>query len=810
MQLSKKISSIIIFFFILLFSQNIKAQDTEIDSLLNEFRTTNIDTTKVNILNTITQKLYYSNSDTAYYFASESIKLCKEINFKKGLAHAYKLRGIVCFYQANIDKSMENFHLSLSTYQEMGDKNGEAKIYNNMGIIYKTKGKYKKAIEQYEKCINVLIEIDDKNKLFGVYTNIATIYSFLGKYNLAIEYNFNALKVIDEIEKPNDDIIEVQAIINMNIASIYDKQDDYKNARKHLSIALKVYQSINLERGIADTYINLGSVENNEADTINNKKEKEKKYLKAIEYYNKALGIYTDNAKIATANYHIGDSYNKLENYTQSIEFFNKSLELFQKIEDPKGMALCYNGIGEYFFQKEEFNKAIINLQKALNIGTEIGHKESIQDAAEWLSKAYNEIGQYQKAYQTHVLFKQMHDSLFKKENERKQTELSMQFEFDKEEKAKKIQHEAELENQEIIHKAKTRQMRIVIISALLGVILLILLSLFIFRSYNTKKKANLTLKLKNAEIFQQKEEIETQRDEITAQKDDIEKHHKTVLHQKRNIESSIIYAQRIQEAVIPNSDFIKQYLKDYFILFKPRDIVSGDFYWTAKITKNGTTNLIIVASDCTGHGVPGAFMSMLGISFLNEIVNRIEKLQANLILNQLRELIIKSLHQRDFKSESKDGMDIALTIIEPENKTLQYAGAYNPLYLIRNKKYDLPSIEKEQSRLHNIDKCEYNLFEIKADRMPIGIYFKDNPSFNNYKIQLQKEDKIYLFSDGYADQFGGKLNRKYTYKNFKNLLLKNNRETMNQQHKILEQTHNKWKQDFNQLDDIIIIGIQI
>ena len=784
---------------IFLFAQNLFAQNTKTDSLLNEYQTTNIDTTKVNILNTISQNLSYSNSDTAYYYSSKAIELSKNINFLKGLALAYKIRGIICFYQGDIDKSMENFNSSLETYQEMGNKNGEAKIYNNMGVIYKARAKYEEAIEHYKKCIEVLKDLDDKNTLITVYSNIAITYSFQGNYNSSIEYNFNALKIIENMDTISDETEENQATIFMNIGLIYQKQNDTRNAKKYLNKALDIYISNNFNRGIADTYINLGSVE---YDGNN--------YVKAIEFYNKALKIYTDDFKIATSNYHIGNSYNKLDDYAKSIEFFNTGLELYTKVDDPNGQAMCYNGIGEYYFQQGNYQKSIINLEKALNIGLQIGNVRTIENASEWLSLSYSKTGQYKKAYKTHVQFKEMHDSLFTKDNERKQTELAMNYEFDKEKKTKEIQHQAELKHQKIIHKAKTHQMRIIILSAFLGVALLMLLSLFIFKSYKTKQKANESLKLKNAEIFQQKEEIETQRDEIEEKKNDIEINHKIVVQQNKEIGASIHYAQRIQKAVLPNSNFIKQYLNDYFILFRPRDIVSGDFYWTAKVERNNTTYLIIAASDCTGHGVPGAFMSMLGISFLNEIVNKTDRMQANLILNQLREYVIKSLHQRDDKSESKDGMDIALTVINTENKELQFSGAYNSLYLIRNKNIDLPKTAHNKSKYLEYNKGEYNLFEIKADRMPIGIYVKSNASFTNYQLQLQKNDKIYLFSDGYADQFGGKYDRKYTPKNFKNLLLDICSQKMIEQQKIIDQTHLEWKANRKQLDDIIIIGVEV
>ncbi|MCF6184899.1 MAG: SpoIIE family protein phosphatase, partial [Bacteroidales bacterium] len=217
-----------------------------------------------------------------------------------------------------------------------------------------------------------------------------------------------------------------------------------------------------------------------------------------------------------------------------------------------------------------------------------------------------------------------------------------------------------------------------------------------------------------------------------------VEKAKDKIEKQQKNIMDSIHYAGRIQEAVLPPDEFLNRILGEHFVLFRPRDIVSGDFYWA---TQRGDKT-VIVAADCTGHGVPGAFMSMLGISFLNEIVNKEEILQANIILNRLRENVKKSLRQTGKENEAKDGMDIALCIIDKKEMKIQYAGAYNPLLIIRN---------EEISR-------------IKADRMPIGIYLREKESFTNNIIDIHKGDLLYIFSDGYVDQFGGETDSKIRF----------------------------------------------
>ena len=269
-------------------------------------------------------------------------------------------------------------------------------------------------------------------------------------------------------------------------------------------------------------------------------------------------------------------------------------------------------------------------------------------------------------------------------------------------------------------------------------------------------------IKEKTAEIVEQKDEIEKQNEEITA---------------------SLKYAERIQKAVVPTNERAQQLLPEHFVLWRPRDIVSGDFWWMTE--KNGL--VAIVAADCTGHGVPGAFVSMLGVSFLNEIVGKMEHLQADIILNQLRTHVKTTMKQTGKSGESKDGMDIGLIILDLANNRIQYAGAYNPLFLIR----------------------DGELLETKATRNPIGIYIKE-VDFTNHIIDVQKGDTLYIFSDGFVDQFGGEKGGKFKTKNFKELLLKIQHLPMLEQELLLDRTVDDWRGELEQVDDIIIVGIRI
>ncbi len=296
----------------------------------------------------------------------------------------------------------------------------------------------------------------------------------------------------------------------------------------------------------------------------------------------------------------------------------------------------------------------------------------------------------------------------------------------------------------------------------------------FVYVNYRNKKRANEILEEKNRLITAQKDEIKQQKDIAEMQRDQI-------TYQKKHITDSIHYALRIQRAILPSLELFSDEI-DHFVLYKPRDIVSGDFYWV-----NKRDNLwIVITADCTGHGVPGAFMSMLGISFLNEIVINKQIQRPDLILNELRDNVIKSLKQLDYQSDVKDGMDITVCTIDYNRNILEYAGANNPLFLIKNGE----------------------LNHIKGDKMPVAIHEEMKPfTLNTFK--LKKGDTFYTFSDGFVDQFGGPNQKKFLTKNFKNALMSMQDKSMYDQGLALDQIFENWKKEVDQVDDVTLIGIR-
>lgn len=291
-------------------------------------------------------------------------------------------------------------------------------------------------------------------------------------------------------------------------------------------------------------------------------------------------------------------------------------------------------------------------------------------------------------------------------------------------------------------------------------------------------------VKERTQEVVMQKEEIEAQKEEIEAQLDLTTEQMNTITWQNEQILDSIRYAERIQSAILPPEDALSNVLSDHFILFMPRDIVSGDYYWTSM----SDGRLMIAVADCTGHGVPGAFLSVMGISSLNEIVNSNKSLRAGEILEELRTYVVRSLHQKGSREEARDGIEIALCIIDLKRLSLEFAGANRPLYLVRDKE----------------------VIQHRGDRMPIGIYDQELRAFRTQTIPLQKGDSIYLFSDGYMDQLGGPGRKTFRVVRFRKLLREIQDHPMKEQEKILREQHESWKGNVEQIDDILVMGFRL
>jgi len=524
------------------------------------------------------------------------------------------------------------------------------------------------------------------------------------------------------------------------LARVYEGYGNYEYGLNYAQKALKEAKKIRYFEGEGDILSNLGLIYSRLSD-----------FDRALESYEKSLAIRKDqkNTKaIASSLNLIARTFSLKGEYPEALDYYQKSIDLRTKENDLSGLPWSHLGIASLKEKTGDLNGAAYHYNESLKLNRSFGEKRLEVQCLLGLGRIYTEqkkkkegLDHLQRALdiaeelKAKPILYEIHKALG--EFYEKTGDFSKALDFYK--LYQKI--EREVLNTESRNRLKNQQIA--------------------FATEQSKKEAEI-YQLKNVELKQAYDEIEEKNREIT---------------------DSIRYALRIQEAVLPQEELFKKFMPDHFIFFRPKDIVSGDFYW---MTQKDHFS-VIVAADCTGHGIPGAFMSMLGISFLNAIVGEMEKPVANEILEQLRAQIIKSLHQTGKEGEAKDGMDIALCVFNNKTNELEFAGAYNALYHIRNGE----------------------LTEIKADRMPIAIHWNEDPPFTNHKLQVENGDTIYLFSDGYADQFGGPDGKKFMSKQFKNLLLSVQDLSMEKQKDILAEKFDNWKSELPQIDDVILMGIR-
>ena len=651
---------------------------------------------------------------------------------------------------------------------KIDNKVKEATALNNIGLVFDDKADYTKALEYYLKALTIVEKENQQRLIANITNNVAIIYQNQGKYDLALDYHYKSLKIKEKI----------------------------KNSR-----------------GIGSSLHNIGLVYKLKGD-----------YDKSLEYYFKALAARkanNDDSGTAQTLNNIGSVYESKKQYEKSTPYFEQSLKIQEKLKGQYQLAVTLLSLGSNYINLKSFEKGHAYIDRALGISKEIGAKELLRFGYEVLSYSYSQTKNFEKAFEYQKLFIQVKDSILNAETSKQINELQTKYESEKKQKEiELLNKDKELQKTEI--KRQTTQKYALIA----GIVFMIFLSLIILKSYRDKRLANIQLKKlnneineqkteieeKNEELHQQNEEITTQRDEIEAQRDEISGQRDLVMEQKEQLEKihkevkdSINYAQRIQEAVLPMDETSRSVLGKHFILFKPRDVVSGDFYWFTQ----KENQLFIAIADCTGHGVPGAFMSMLGISFLNEIMSHNTVQTPAQILEEMRHYVISSMqqHATDDKAKAlsmKDGMDMALISIDKDTFKMQFAGANNPVYIVKSQK---PNVES--SELSNFQTLDFQLTELKPDKMPIAIHLNMSP-FTNQEVQLAKGDSIYLFSDGFADQFGGKHGKKLMYKTFKELILSNFNKPIEEQGPILEKALENWKGRFEQTDDIIVMGIKL
>lgn len=802
--------SILLLLFLSVFALNAQEKNKKtIDSLEQRVKACSSDTCRINTLNKLAKEYLSSNKvEKTVVFANKALEQSTKINYQRGIGEAINYLGKIEKRKTNYEKALQHYDKSLKIFEELKDTLWISRNLNNIGEIYVNWGQYENAIIIYERALKVKqINIKDKKGMAITLNSIGLVYLRLSRNEEAVKYFQNALKIFEEIG-----FTEGIASTYNNLGSIYQNtavgNDTIKlyKALDYFNKALILQKKQpHKEREVADLFNNIGNIYAQQADlyrsnilkskdknaTINIKRKFRTIKEKSIEYYSESLKsreLIKDKAGIASSYSNIGLAYSNIGEIfadnnalSKAQNYLQQALVIQKEQNNLVEISITYFNIAQNYFYMKQYDKAIPFLEQSQTIARDIKVKKTMLTNYLLFALIYDSLGNYKKALAFERQFSDVKDSITNEASVKAIQEMQTKYQTEKKEQQIKL-----LDSEKQLQETQIKQQRIIIFAFVGGFIIILIFSIIIYKQYREKKKANVLLAYQNAEIMQQKEEISAQRDEIEKRKEVAEKQRDEITEQKHEIDDSIRYAKRIQHAVLSQTEQVAPFVKEMFTMFKPKDVVSGDFYFVKYIERSDI--LIAAAADCTGHGVPGAFMSMLGVTFLNEICSKPEIQHANEVLNILREYVIKSLHQTGKFGEQKDGMDISLIALSIKNKTVEFSGANNPLYLIRNNE----------------------LIEFKGDKMPIGIHDRADLPFTNKTIPIEEGDCIYLFSDGFADQFGGEKGRKYMYKKFKDFFLSIHQKPMAEQQELLAQESVNWRGSLEQIDDQIIMGIRI
>ena len=583
---------------------------------------------------------------------------------------------------------------------------------------------------------NALIFAKVKEKL-------ALIYYLKGKYSESATLHLEAISLF---EKKGQLIEKANAMANL---AYEGKKRNLKSSINLMWEAIQIMQKEKERKHLAALFDNYGVL-----------LELNKNLDSALIYYNQALLIKKENNDSIGLPYslnNIAGIYFMQNKISEGLELINQSNKIRQNLKDFIGIAWNEYALGEMYYSNNKINDAKYHFQQSYSISNKVAYPDLRSKNQKYLAAIFSKQKRFDSAYYFLNTFFVLHDSLYNSQNQQQILEMETIFETEKKtSQIKLLNIDNKLKEQDIKKKKNTQNFLILIIT------LSILTVVFILRAYLQKIKTNKIIVTQKLEVEKQKHLVDEKQKEIT---------------------DSIKYAKRIQYALLAHDDLLKQNLQEHFVFFKPKDIVSGDFYWATSTGSGSNEKFYIAVCDSTGHGVPGAFMSLLNIGFLNEAINEKNIEKPNDIFNYVRLRLEKTITQEG----QYDGMDGILICYDKHANTIEYSAANNAPCLIKNNEF----------------------IELEKDRMPVGKGIRQQ-EFKLFSVDIQQGDYLYLYTDGFADQFGGERGKKFKYKALNELLLTTSKININSQKEVLRRTFDNWKGDLEQVDDVLIVGFRV
>lgn len=723
---------------------------------------------QANFLNELSFFYQQSYPDTSFYYAQQASAASEKASYQEGLAKAYLNLAIFYSHTTRYNFDSLNYYLTqgINVYQINQDSTRMAEAYYAISKSCFQNNYYNLAVQYGQYASEILESLDNKPMLARSLSLLCEVHNRVGDNALAVNRCIKSLRLYDELNiEP-----EKAALYNTLGSANYDMKI-YDKAKEYLMLAMEIAQQYNLHYELSDAYINMGEVLQQSHD-----------FEGALEYFRRSLALdqnNNDELGVSWAYFNIGKTFIMQGENEQALNLLEEALEISEQYNNLPLHARASLELGRAYYNLNDLEQSFVFLNQSLNSAKKLGTSPMLKDCYFNLAKYYDKIGDLENALVHFRLYDIEKEFLYEKEKSQKVTEIEALYELDKKDDQIEILQQ---ENQIQVLLA-TEQMllanerKLFNYALMVSIVLLGGLGTVLFSKYRLKIQANKKLEKQKEAINQQKLKIEKQRDEIITKS-------KLLEESSRDIKDSIMYAKRIQLSLLPEKSQLKNVFPDSFVFFKPKDIVSGDFYWLHEMEGK----VIVAALDCTGHGVPGAFMTVLANSILNQLVLENKISTPNVMLSLMDSRIRQTLHQHHPESTNTDGLDMAICFIDRSTLEVCYSGAQMNAYYTLNDK----------------------LGQFQSDRYSIGGAQFTDKYFTNKCVQLKRGSMLYLASDGFQDQFGGSQDKKFMRNRFRNLLnCLQNRSTADQYQNI-QDTFEEWQGDQVQTDDVMVIGIRL
>jgi len=748
----------------------------------------------------------YTEALEAY---QKALAIYERIGDQQGIASSYNNIGIIHYAQGRHNKALEAYQKSLAIRERISDQQGIADCYHNIGLIHANQGRYAEALEAYQKVLAICEQIGDSWRMAACYNSIGNIHIYQGRYAEALESCQKALAIRERIGDQRG-----IAGAYHSIGVIHYAQGRYIEALEAYQKALTIRERIGDQPGIADCYNNIGNIHRAQG-----------RYAEALEALKKALAIYEhlgNPQRIAAYYQNIGSTYIEQKQYAKALEALQKAIALYERINDQEGIALSYYDLGTLYQAQRLYPIARSYFQKALAIAQSLKLHDLLDDIYLNLAQTDSALAAsglshlWKSAYLHHRLHTAYKDSVRNEESIRKQAQLESQYEYEKKIALLKAQQEKEraLAHAQLQRQKTERNALLTILAVtLLALSTMAYFQILLRRKNRLIQEQAQELQQKNAElqsinqaltesnkiIQAQAEELSTKNAELTTLNAELEatnkalsqsyltiqKQAKELARKNEEILDSIHYAKRIQQAILPSHEKWLRLLPNSFLIYQPKDIVAGDFYWLEETDHH----IFLAVADATGHGVPGAFVSLVCANSLNQALRQEGLDSPAAILTRAKTIVTQVLTQEG--THLRDGMDIALIRLEKNTPArLTYAGANRPLWIISHQK---------------------ELIELPPTRQPIGFTDTEKP-FEEHQIDLSSRlpAMLYAFTDGFIDQIGGPKGRKLMSKGLREVLLEISPKPCPEQKEHLQTFFTTWKGEWPQLDDVTLIGVRL